>query len=1361
MTVKKVNSICPYCGVGCGIIIDVAENKAIKVSGDPAHPSNAGRLCTKGGSCTDILNHPQRLAHAHVRPERSQPLVPVNMPDALAETARRLLQIIADHGPNAVSFYISGQMSLEAQYLANKLAKGFIGTNFIESNSRLCMASAGSGYKLSLGADAPPGSYDDFDHADLFFVIGSNMADCHPILFLRMMDRVKAGAKLIVVDPRRTLTAEKADLFLQINPGTDLALLNGLLQLLHVQQHIDEAFIKEFTEGWQAMPDFLADYAPENVAELTGLSVDDIVLAAQWIGQAEAWMSCWTMGLNQSTHGTWNTNAVCNLHLATGKICSLGSGPFSLTGQPNAMGGREMGYMGPGLPGQRSITEAEDRLFIETLWGIPAGKLPQSGGSGTIAMFEDMRQGKIKACWIICTNPVASVPNRHNVIAALQAADFVVVQDVFLDTETNAYADIVLPGALWAEAEGTMVNSERNVTLMQQAVQPPGDALADWQIIVQVACAMGYGAAFDYQDAAEIFEEIKQVNNPKTGYDMRGISYDKLRAASMQWPCAADTDTKRNPIRYLNDGRSQMLKSNPDGTQPRLTFATPSGKARFWPRPHVAPAELPGEAFNVVLNTGRLQHQWHTMTKTGKISTLNKLNPGPFVEIHPEDARRFAVKPGQKLQIRSLRGKAVLPTTITDRVKPGQCFVPFHWNDVFGTDLAINAVTSDAVDPVSFEPECKFTAVALQPVAESLHVPSSLDTPVQEAAFILNQSVFKRLPALEPFAILLGLDTMPEIVLTEAERFYVTGFLTALAEKTQRHNVPMLPTDAPISAANSAFINGMLAGAFADKPSVSPQDTVTVLWASTTGNSEQFAAVCAAGLTAAGLQVNVRDMGEFKVSDLPRTHYLLALASTFGDGDPPYHAEPFWQALQTASDMPLQGLHFSVLAFGDSKYAQFCGFGRLLDERLAALGAVRILPRSECEPDYADTAAAWLDAAISAITGGNSSLSQSAKPSYAVPPVAAGQNKSHPVASRLLLNKRLSGADSNKETRQFALDLSASRLPYEAGDALGIWPRNCPKLINELLATVKLPADKLVTVKHLGDMPLFQALSEHYDIIRVTPELLQAQQISTHSDMLDTLLRDDNRQGLSAWLEQRHLLDVLQAFPVKFAAEEWLTCLKSMQPRYYSISSSPKMHPDQVHLTVATVRYALNGKHRGGVCSTFLADRAADENIPIFLQKNAHFRLPAHPDCDVIMIGPGTGIAPFRGFLQERQATGAAGRNWLFFGEQRADSDFYYRDELVEWQNNGLLYRLDTAFSRDQAEKIYVQQRMLEQGKQIWDWLENGAYLYVCGDAGRMAKDVDATFQRIIETHAHLSSESARAYLSELAQHKRYQRDVY
>ncbi|MFE2137386.1 molybdopterin oxidoreductase family protein, partial [Streptomyces sp. NPDC059466] len=701
----QVRTVCSYCGVGCGLVLDIGagpdgRRTVLKASGDKEHPANSGRLCTKGATTADMLAAPGRLTTALLRAGRGEEARPVPVDTALAETARRLRAILDEHGPDSVAFYVSGQMSLEAQYLANKLAKGFVRTNQIESNSRLCMASAGAGYKLSLGADGPPGSYDDLDRADVFLVIGSNMADCHPVLFLRLMERVKAGARLIVVDPRRTATAAKADLFLRIRPGTDLALLNGLLYLLHEGGHTDTEFIARHTEGWEAMPAFLAGYPPAVVASVTGIPEEDIRAAARLIGEAGEWTSCWTMGLNQSTHGTWNTNALVNLHLATGAICRPGSGPFSLTGQPNAMGGREMGYMGPGLPGQRSVLVDDERAFVEELWGLPDGTIREDGvGRGTVEMFRRMADGDIKACWIICTNPVASVANRRTVVEALEAAEFVVTQDVFAETETNAYADVVLPGALWTETDGVLVNSERTLTLALQAVDPPGEAMADWRIIAAVARAMGYEEGFSYESAEQVFEEIKRAWNPRTGWDLRGASYERLRGGPVQWPVAEADGPRRSPIRYRRGAH--------------LSFPTASGRAVFHARPHLPPAEMPDDDYPFVLNTGRLPHQWHTLTRTGKVARLNRLNPGPFVEVHPRDAESLGIVEGDSVEVASRRGRAVLPAVVTERVQPGCVFAPFHWNDLFGEYLSINAVTGDAVDPVSFQPEFKVCAVSL------------------------------------------------------------------------------------------------------------------------------------------------------------------------------------------------------------------------------------------------------------------------------------------------------------------------------------------------------------------------------------------------------------------------------------------------------------------------------------------------------------------------------------------------------------------------------------------------------------------------------------------------------------------------
>ncbi|MBM7368451.1 bifunctional nitrate reductase/sulfite reductase flavoprotein subunit alpha [Gordonia hydrophobica] len=1335
---QSVDTVCGYCGVGCGLTLTVDDGAVTGARGTAAHPANRGRLCTKGATTADLLNAPGRLTTALVRGRRADAQRPADVDDAIAETARRLTDIRDRHGPDAIALYVSGQMSMEAQYLANKLAKGFLGTNQIESNSRLCMASAGTGYKQALGADGPPGSYDDLDQADAFLVIGANMADCHPILYLRMMDRVAAGARLIVVDPRRTATARKAHLHLPVRPGTDLALLNGLLRLIVDADGIDRDFIDAHTRSWDQLVELLDDYPPDRVAAVTGVDEDDLRAAADIILGANAWMTLWTMGLNQSTHGTANTTAICNLHLATGTICRPGCGPFSLTGQPNAMGGREMGYMGPGLPGQRTALDPAHRAEVEQRWNVPAGTIRDDPGGGTIDLFQRVADGRIKAVWIICTNPVASVANRSTVIAALEQAEFVVVQEAFDGAETAAYADVVLPAALWTEAEGTMVNSERSVSLTRPAVAAPGQARPDWELISQIARAMGFTDGFSHPDAAAVFDEIVGFHNPTTGWDLRGIDYDRLRTGPVQWPAAPDGPA-RNPIRYLGDGT--------------LRFPTADGRARFVSRPHLPPAEVPDDDYPMALTTGRVANQWHTMTKTGRVAKLCRLDPESFVQVHPDDAQRLGIDAGALVEIRSRRGTARVKARIDDAVAVGVCFVPMHWGDAAGELLAVNAVTNDAVDPDSLQPEFKACAVALTPVADP--APDSQEAPVTATALPAGLTT--------GLAAALGVADV-EHELSDVERGYLGGLLRGLTANPPDGAIPVLPDHAPLAPVTRTWVDGVLAGYFSRVPtssvgaavaveSAAPARTIRVVWASQTGTAEGYAGDCAQALEDQGFTAVTIGADRVGIDDL--TGDILFLVATTGNGDAPDAAFGLWDLLSGLSAQDVPDVRYAVLGFGDSSYADFCGFARKLDARLDTLGAARLAPAAYCEPDYADTAQTWLDTVVTALD---------TEP--AVPEPAPTYSRKHPFPTRVVENVVLTDPTGGRDVRRIAFDLPDGALNYTAGDALGVWPRNSSALVEEWLRCTRLDGAETVTVDD-DPMPLRAALTEHFEIARCTRDVI-ALVADRHDDPELAALLDDPR-ALTDWAWGRQSVDLLSTHPVEASAAEWLTVLRRLQPRLYSISSSPAAHPNRVEVTVSVVRFGSPDAPRQGVCSGFLADLDADlaadaepgAPVSVFIQPNAAFGPPDDAEAPAIMIGPGTGIAPFRGFLHHRAAAGATGDNWLFFGERHRATDFLYAAELDAFTESGVLSRLTLAFSRDQSEKVYVQHRMAEHAAELWAWIRRGAHLYVCGDASRMARDVDDALLAIVAEHGRMAPAAAERFLRALAAEGRYVRDVY
>jgi sulfite reductase (NADPH) flavoprotein alpha-component len=581
------------------------------------------------------------------------------------------------------------------------------------------------------------------------------------------------------------------------------------------------------------------------------------------------------------------------------------------------------------------------------------------------------------------------------------------------------------------------------------------------------------------------------------------------------------------------------------------------------------------------------------------------------------------------------------------------------------------------------------------------------------------------------------------------------------------NRIPFIPENAPFSAEQRMWLNGFLAGLFSDSAQAgmavsaepaAPKAPLLLLYGSQTGTAEGLAKKTAKVAETRGFAPRVVSMEKYDSVDWSKESNVLVIASTYGDGEPPDPAQNFWNWLKAENAPRLEHLQYSVLALGDTNYSQFCQFGKVCDERLAALGAKRIFDRKDCDVDYESPAQEWTDAVFTNLAG--SASAPSATPATAETGVPAGYDRKNPFPSRLLRNLKLTREGSAKDVRHFELGLAGSGLSYEVGDALGVYASNCPALVGEILHVLGCDGEEGVPAG-TRELPLRLALTQHFDVTKPSNELLAAAAARSPGSELAALVDPARKADLEQWLHGREIIDVLLGMGGSFSAAEFVTFLKKLAPRLYSISSSLKAHPDEVHLTVSAVRYESHGRGRKGVASTFLADRVGETGAAsVFVQPSHGFKPPTNPETPMIMVGPGTGIAPFRAFLEERRALGATGKNWLFFGDQKRATDFLYEEQLTGWQADGLLTRLDLAFSRDQAEKIYVQSRMLEAAGELFAWLEEGAHFYVCGDASRMAKDVDQALHTIIERSGK-SAEEAKAYVAKLKSDKRYQRDVY
>lgn len=700
--IKETKSTCCYCGVGCGVIIKTENDKIVDVQGDPKHPANFGRLCTKGSTLHLTAKLDARALYPELRSSRNAPRQRATWDESLDFVVDKFADTIAKHGPDSVAFYISGQLLTEDYYVFNKLAKGLIGTNNVDTNSRLCMSSAVTGYKTTLGADAPPACYEDIDHTECLFIAGSNTAFAHPIIFRRIED-AKAknpNMKVVVVDPRRTDTAQFADLHLAILPGTDVALFNGLLHVMLWEGLLDMDYIRQHTEGFEALKETVREYTPKMVSDICGIREKDIIQAAKWFGTGPT-LSMYCMGLNQSVHGTDKNAALINLHLATGHIGKPGAGPFSLTGQPNAMGGREVGGMANLLSAHRDLANPEHRAEIAKFWGVD--DVPATAGKTAVEMFEAVKKGEIKAIWIACTNPAQSMPDLNNVLEALNTAELVVLQDAFNNTDSNQYADVIFPATTWGEKEGTVTNSERRITRVQNASVIPGEARNDWAIVVDFAQRLEKKLGknktlFNYSTPESVFNEHRESTRGRD-LDITGLSYQILeQQGPQQWPFKEGAST--GEARLYTDG----------------VFQKPNGKAQFHNAVYKGTSDKTDARHPLHLLTGRLRDQWHGMSRTGTIAQLYNHVEDPVISMNQDDMTRRSLKNGDIVKLSNKRGKLNIRVQQSDEVKPAETFIPMHWGSQFMNGLGVNALMPSAFDKTSKQPELKHTAVKIEKI---------------------------------------------------------------------------------------------------------------------------------------------------------------------------------------------------------------------------------------------------------------------------------------------------------------------------------------------------------------------------------------------------------------------------------------------------------------------------------------------------------------------------------------------------------------------------------------------------------------------------------------------------------------------